>query len=232
VIATSTHGKVQYNIFTYEHVITSSNMLLKVFTVLVYIVGALLTFGWIIVHCFQNRSIFKPNLIMKTYFPPTFALPVDLKTSRIVFKMACIAHLVVVFLYVGFRWKLLLFLISPLFGIAASQLFNPFLVCCYIFSSAFSVVYSSNYLLSNELSSCSYSKSQEATYCDSLPVISSTMFIFFVSLLLLFQFLAYSFLYKILRYKIWLTQQSSFQSTESGFDYQLPTEDISKPDLD
>jgi len=192
--------------------------LLRFFVICVFLLGIFLTFGWITMHFLKNIRMFKLLHIIKTSFPASFVLPVDLKTARLIFAATIVVHLVITLPTILMGGISFLFLLTPILGGVSVLLYSPLLGFAYMFLNLASIIAHFSYFISVTFGNCKYSTDNEASMCTSISTAGAVLFLVRVVVLLLFEFIAYSFVYRLLRYKLWLTQQSVLQEP-AEFEY-------------
>jgi len=199
--------------------VAASSGFFKFVVIIIFVVGDLLTFGWITMHSFKNKKMFKLLHVVKTSFPSSFVLPVDLKTSRFFLLVTTVVHFVITLPTVYIGGISIMFILTPVLGAAAAWLYSPLLGFAYIFMTFGSIIAHFSYLVSVTFSYCEYSTDNEILLCNSVSTTAALLFLFAIVVLLLFEFIAYSFVYRLLRYKLWLSEQSILQEPME-FEYQ------------
>jgi len=207
--------------------VAASSGLLKFFVIVIFLVGNFLTFGWIFIHSLKNKRMFKLLHIVKTSFPSSFVLPLDLKTSRYTFLATALVHFIILLPAIFLGGTSFIFIVTPIFGVVAAHMYSPLLGFIYMFMNMISILVNFSHLVSIVFSYCKYSTSNEASLCASVTMFGTLLYLIQIITFLLFEFIAYSFVYRLLRYKLWLTEQSIIQEP-AEFEYHNMSEISSK----
>jgi len=186
-----------------------------------------------IVNWMKNKKIFDLNSIVTTTFSSSFVLPLDVKSSRILMFIIAIIDaiiimpiLIVLCQYNKLTLITLLFL-RPSLAVISARRFSPLITLMYMFCTLLSILFALSLLVSSIVSmgSCS-------TYIDNPNLVETSsssiscprfLYIFSISfmcvVMLASELLAYSFVYRILRYRRWISQQAMLIRPKE-FDYE------------